>query len=50
MMLVYAAWEAAASVLNYNGPGSRSGSTHVYSYGNNSVDFISLFDSAFPPQ
>jgi hypothetical protein len=46
----YAAWEAAASILNYNGPGSRSGSTHVYSYGNNSVDFAVLFDSIFPPQ
>jgi len=46
----YAAWEAAGSILNYNGVGSKSGVTHVWSYGNNSVDFASFFSNAFPPQ
>jgi len=47
----YAAWEASASTINYNGVPTRAGLTHVYSYGNNSVDYMtSPFDSHFPPE
>jgi len=46
----YAAWEAAASILNYNGPGTKTGATHVTSYGNNSLEFGAFFGSTFPPQ
>ena len=47
----YAAWEAGATIINYNGPGTKSGITQVNSFGNNSVDFgAGFFDNQFPPQ
>jgi hypothetical protein len=45
-----ARWEAAASTLNYNGPGTKTGVTNVTSYGNNSLESGAFFGSAFPPQ
>ena len=45
-----AIWAAAASILNYNGPPTKTGVTHVYSYGNNSVDFPAFFGNTFPLQ
>lgn len=45
-----ARWEAAASTLSFNGPGSRSGSTDVNSFGNNSLESTGFFDTIHPPQ
>ena len=47
----YAAWEAAATIINYNGPATKSGFTQVNSFGNNSVDFgPGFFSNQSPPQ